>query len=170
MANYPKIKFLLVGDGPWRSRFEKKARQLNLEKNFIFTGLVQPNEVPNLVGVMDMLVHLSRREGLPRALPQALAAAKPVVAYDCDGAKEICLENETGFLIRPDDFQNLTDKIFQLATDKSLCERLGRFGQVLVEKNFPVDKMVDDLHTLYQKLQAANRNCKPQTLRNDFPL
>ena len=52
---------------------------------------------------MDALVHLSLREGLPRALPQALAAGKPVVAYDCDGAQEVCLDNETGFLVPPGD-------------------------------------------------------------------
>src|SRR5208282_3662076 len=113
----PKTKFLLVGDGEWRGRFENLARSLGLEKHFIFVGLVPPAEVPRYVGIMDALVHLSLREGLPRALPQALAAAKPVVAYDCDGAREICLENETGFLIQPGDLKNLTEKIIRLAND-----------------------------------------------------
>jgi len=78
----PQVKFLLVGDGPYRERFEKKARGLGLEKHFVFTGLVPPTEVARLAGIMDCLVHLSLREGLARALPQALAAARPVVAYD----------------------------------------------------------------------------------------
>ena len=103
----PKIKFLLVGDGEWRARFEQLAKSSGLEKHFIFTGLVPPNEVPKYVGIMDTLVHLSLREGLPRALPQALAAGKPIVAYDCDGAREICLDGQTGFLIQPGDLINL---------------------------------------------------------------
>ncbi|HEX5398330.1 MAG TPA: glycosyltransferase, partial [Verrucomicrobiae bacterium] len=82
----PGIKFLLVGGGEWRGRFEALAKSLGLERQFIFAGLVPPVDVPRYVGVMDMLVHLSLREGLPRALPQALAAGKPVIAYDCDGA------------------------------------------------------------------------------------
>ena len=94
----PKIKFLLVGDGEWRARFENLARFLGVEKNFVFAGLVPPAEVPRCVGVMDALVHLSLREGLPRALPQALAAAKPVVAVDCDGASEVCRDGQTGYL------------------------------------------------------------------------
>ena len=85
------MKFLLVGDGPWRGRLATRARALGLEKHFIFTGLIPPADMPSVVGLMDALVHLSRREGLPRALPQALAARKPVVASDCDGANEICL-------------------------------------------------------------------------------
>ena len=71
----PRIKLLLVGDGPWHSRLEDRVRELGLRKHVVFAGLVPPTEVPRLIGIMDMLVHLSLREGLPRALPQALAAA-----------------------------------------------------------------------------------------------
>ncbi len=151
----PKIKFLLVGDGEWRGRFEKMAEQSGLRSHFIFTGLVPPNEVPKYVGIMDALAHLSLREGLPRALPQALAAAKPVIAYDCDGAREICLDGETGFLIRPGDLPNLKNRLLQLANDSTLREKLGSLGQDFIRKNFAVEKMVDDIYNLYLKLGAA---------------
>jgi glycosyltransferase involved in cell wall biosynthesis len=145
----PRIKFLLVGDGPWRGRFESRARSLGLEKQVVFTGLVSPDAVPRLVGIMDLLVHLSLREGLPRTLPQALAAARPVVAYDVDGAKEVCLENETGFLLRPGDLAGLRERLLQLAHDPGLRERLGRRGQQLVQERFGVQRMVDNLYQLY---------------------
>jgi glycosyltransferase involved in cell wall biosynthesis len=74
VGQIPKIKFLLVGDGEWRGRFEAQVAALGLQEHFVFTGLVPPEAVPSLVGIMDVLVHLSLREGLPRALPQALAA------------------------------------------------------------------------------------------------
>ncbi|TAL07194.1 MAG: glycosyltransferase family 1 protein [Verrucomicrobia bacterium] len=148
----PAIRFLLVGDGEWRGRFEQMARNSGLEKHFIFAGLVPPTEVPALVGIMDLLVHLSWREGLPRALPQALAAAKPVIAYDCDGAKEICVDNETGFLVRPGHTNRLAQSILELANQPALRERLGRRGQAFVHENFSAQKMVDELHALYQRL------------------
>src|SRR5882672_6360718 len=74
----PRMKFLLVGDGPWRARFENQARALGLEKHFVFTGLVTPEAVPSLIGLMDIVVHLSLREGLARALPQALAVGRQI--------------------------------------------------------------------------------------------
>jgi glycosyltransferase involved in cell wall biosynthesis len=148
----PRIKFLLVGDGPWRSRFESQVRALGLQRQVVFTGLVPPAEVAPFVGIMDLLVHLSLREGLPRALPQALAAAKPVVAYDCDGAREVCLENETGFLVRPGDLPCLRERVLRLAEDTALRQRLGRQGQGFVQERFAVQKMVDDLHQLYLRL------------------
>lgn len=153
----PRLKFLLVGDGPWRERFQNQAHALGLEKHFVFTGLVPPAQVPALVGIMDLLVHLSLREGLPRALPQALAAAKPVLAYDCDGAREACLDGQTGFLVPPRALPGLSRRLLQLATDAALRERMGCAGQRFVLEHFSVQRMVEDLYQLYQRLLAQNR-------------
>lgn len=152
VRNCPRIKFLLVGGGEWRERFEKMARDFGLEKYFVFTGLVPPEEIPALLGIMDVLVHLSRREGLARALPQALAAARPIVAYDCDGAKEVCIENETGFLVEPNDLATLSHRLLQLEADAELRDRLGHRGRELVQENFSVEEMVDAQYELYQRL------------------
>jgi glycosyltransferase involved in cell wall biosynthesis len=152
----PRMKFLLVGDGPWRERFESRTRALGLRERFVFAGLVSPAHIPDYVGVMDALVHLSYREGIPRALPQALAAARPVVAYDCDGAGEVCLDNQTGFLIPPGDKRLLVERLTQLSGDPALRERLGRHGQQLVREWFPVERMVDDLHALYLRLAGRH--------------
>jgi len=154
----PKIKFLLVGDGEWRGRFETLARTSGIRKHFIFTGLIPPAEVPRYVGIMDALVHLSLREGLPRALPQALAAGKPVVAYDCDGAREVCVDDRTGFLLRPHDLAGLNDRLRRLAGDVALRQRLGAAGQAFVREHFAVEKMVDDIYRLYLKLANEFKN------------
>ena len=104
---------------------------------------------------MDTLVHLSLREGLPRALPQALAAGKPIIAYDCDGACEICLDGKTGFLIQPGDLKNLTKKIILFSNDSKLLEQLSSSGRQFVKEHFSVEKMVDSIYNLYLKLSAA---------------
>ncbi len=151
-SSCPRVKLLLIGDGPWRDRLKTQVRELGLEKEVIFTGLVPPADVPRLVGIMDVLVHLSVREGLPRALPQALAAGRPVVAYDADGAREVCLDNETGFMVRSGDMPGLRERLLRLVNDASLRERLGRRGQEFVCQRFGVQQMVDDLHRLYLRL------------------
>jgi glycosyltransferase involved in cell wall biosynthesis len=160
VRSHPQIKFLLVGDGEGRARFENQARALGLKQHFVFTGLIPPGEVPRYVGIMDALVHLSLREGLPRALPQALAAGKPVIAYDYDGAREVCISGQTGFLIRPGDRKDLTEKTTRLATDPVLREKLGRTGSLFVREHFAVEKMVDAIYDLCLKL-AAERGIRP---------
>ena len=109
-------------------------------------------DIDATAGVMDALVHLSLREGLPRALPQALAAGKPVVAYDCDGAREICLDGQTGFLISPGDHSLLAARLGELAEHPALRLRLGTTGRELVRRQFSVEGMVDALQALYLRL------------------
>jgi glycosyltransferase involved in cell wall biosynthesis len=101
---------------------------------------------------MDALAHLSYREGLPRALPLALAAGRPVVAYDCDGANEVCIDNEAGFLIPPGDKALLTRRLLQLAGDPDLRTRLGQRGREFVRERFSVESMVENIYNLYQRL------------------
>jgi glycosyltransferase involved in cell wall biosynthesis len=152
----PRLKFLLVGDGPWRDRFERRAESLGLKRHFVFTGLVSPDSEAPLVGIMDLVVHLSSREGLARALPQALAAGRPVIAYDCDGAREVCLDGQTGFLIKRADLGALRQKIVQLAADPALRERLGNAGRQFVRERFSIERMVDDLYMLYHRLSGTD--------------
>jgi glycosyltransferase involved in cell wall biosynthesis len=153
-AQNKKIKFLLIGDGPWRGRFENLAGNPVVKNHFVLTGLVRPEAVPQYTGIMDTLVHLSLREGLPRALPQAMAAGKPVVAYDCDGAREACRDSETGFLVQPGDLATLKTRLLQLACNAELCRRLGQTGQQFARENFAVEKMVRDIYHLYMRLAA----------------
>jgi glycosyltransferase involved in cell wall biosynthesis len=150
----PNAVVLLVGDGSLRPQLEIQARALGLKQKIVFAGLVPPDEVPRYVGVMDCLAHLSAREALSRALPQALAAGKPVVAYDFDGADEVCRDGETGFLVRTGNVTTVTKRLLQLANDAPLRERLGRQGQQFVREHFGVEHMVDTLYHLYVKLAA----------------
>jgi glycosyltransferase involved in cell wall biosynthesis len=152
LGNCPNAHLLLIGGGELRAQLERCANELGLGNKVISTGVVPPIEVARYVGIMDCLAHLSSREALSRALPQALAAGKPVVAYAFDGADEICFEGETGFLVRTGDVATVTKRLLELAGDAALRERLGRRGQQFVQENFPVERMVDALHALYLRL------------------
>lgn len=158
LPKVPQARLLFVGDGALRGELESQVRAAGLAGKVIFTGLVPPGEVARYVGIMDCVAHLSSREALSRALPQALAAGKPVVAYDFDGADEICLENETGFLIRTGDVNAAAEKLLRLATDAGLRERLGERGRKFVEEHFSVQKLVDEQYALYLKLATDRLN------------
>lgn len=150
----PSARLLLVGDGLLRPDLERKVQDWGLVGKVVFTGLVPPTEVGRYVGIMDCLAHLSRREALSRALPQALAAGKPVVAWDFDGADEVCREGKTGFLVRTGDHERTAMRLLQLARDPALREQLGRCGQQFVRENFSITRMVADQYQVYQELAA----------------
>lgn len=153
------LKVLLVGDGNLRQSLETFARAGLVSKELagkvIFAGLVRPDEVSSYLGIMDTVVHLSRREGLARVLPQALAAGKPIVAYDCDGAREVCLDNETGFLVKSGDLGMVAQSLRKLINQPLLRDRFGSRGRELVKSQFPAQRMVDELHALYARLSSV---------------
>jgi glycosyltransferase involved in cell wall biosynthesis len=151
----PHARLLFVGDGSLRGETETLARELGVADKVIFTGLVPPADVARYVGIMDCLAHLSYREALSRALPQALAAGKPVIAYDFDGADEVCVEGKTGFLIRTGDVDAAAEKLVRLARDPELRHNFGRAGSAFVRENFSVEKMVEGQYAIYQKLCPA---------------
>ena len=154
LPHAPHARLLFVGDGALRGELENQVRALGLAGKVIFTGLVPPGDVAQYVGIMDCGAHLSRREALSRALPQALAAGKPIVAYDFDGADEVCLENETGFLVRTGDIPTAAQRLQQLISNPALGKQFGQRGQNFVRENFSVEKMVDDQYLVYLKLAA----------------
>ena len=154
LPQVPHARLLFVGDGSLRGEIENQIHALGLDGKVIFTGLVPPGEVARHVGIMDCVAHLSYREALSRALPQALAAGKPIVAYDFDGANEVSRENETGFLIRTGDTKAVVEKLLLLARDPELRSIFGRAGKDFVRENFSVEKMVKAQYTVYQQLAA----------------
>jgi glycosyltransferase involved in cell wall biosynthesis len=148
----PEAKFLIVGDGPWRAKLEAWAAEPGLRGRVCFAGLVPPAEVPRWVAGMDVLVHLSVREGLPRAVVQALAVGKPVVAHPLDGTPEVVVDGESGFLTAPGDVAGLVERVGRLLREPALAARMGRSGQERVVKEFAVETMVRRLDGLYRSL------------------
>ena len=152
LREHPNVKIMLVGDGLWHQRFKRLTEDLGLINRIIFTGLVSPEQIPGLIGLMDIVVHLSYREGIARSLPQAMAAGKPVVAYDCDGAKEVCIPGKTGFLIAAGDVRSVHHALKALIENCNMRQTLGMNGQRLVQSKFAVESMVESIYVLYVKL------------------
>jgi glycosyltransferase involved in cell wall biosynthesis len=152
----PHVRFLFVGDGLLRHALEEQRSRAGLSERFEFTGLVPPDKIPELIGAMDIVVHASLREGLARVLPQGLIAGKPVVSYDIDGAREVVIPGETGFLLPPRSVAALADAIIQLAGDPLLRERLGQTGRRRFTDQFRHETMTKRLREIYQQVLNAS--------------
>jgi glycosyltransferase involved in cell wall biosynthesis len=152
VQRHPRVRFLFVGDGLLRQSLEHRIREAGLESHFQFTGLVPPERIPELIGAMDIVVHASLREGLARVLPQGLIAAKPVVSYDIDGAREVVVPGQTGYLLAPRDINGLAKAIDELAADAALRDRLGAEGRRRFADVFRHETMTQRTRELYERL------------------
>ncbi|MBI3469062.1 MAG: glycosyltransferase [Planctomycetes bacterium] len=148
----PDVRFLFVGNGILRESLDEKIRSAGLEAHFHFAGLVPPERVAELLGAMDIVVHASLREGLARVLPQALIAGRPVVSYDIDGAREVVIPDQTGFLLPPRDVSVLRQSLITLAKDADLRRRFGEEGRRRFTQVFRHEYMTEQIRALYVRL------------------
>lgn len=152
IESQPEVRFLLVGDGILRAEFEQRIAELEMSEHFIFVGLVPPERVPELIHAMDIVVHTSVWEGLARVLPQGLIAGKPVVSYDVDGAREVVIPEQTGYLLPPESIEPLSNALIELVADPEKRKRFGTTGRERFTDQFRHETMTRQLREIYQRV------------------
>lgn len=149
---HPEAVFVLIGDGLLRENIEREIAALGIADRFRFTGLVPPSRIPELIHAADIVAHTSVWEGLARVLPQALISGRPVVSYDIDGAREVCLPGETGFLLPPESVEELADALGQLIASPALRERFGQTGRARFTDQFRHEFMTRQIRAVYERV------------------
>ncbi|MCK4626380.1 MAG: glycosyltransferase, partial [Phycisphaerae bacterium] len=138
-----------VGDGHKRRAIERAIRaSASLTGRVHLTGLLPPEQMPVVMHAADIVVHCSLREGLARALPQAMLAGKPVISFDIDGAREV-VDFDTGVLLEPGDIAGLKTAIETLAAAPQTRTHLGEEGRRRAEEKFDHRVMVEKIEALY---------------------
>ncbi len=97
-------------------------------------------------------VLLSYREGLPKALLEAAAMGRPLVATDVPGCREICRDGETGLLVPPRNAEAAAEALARLAADPALRARMGQAGRALAERAFSDTRIAAETLALYRTL------------------
>ncbi len=151
-----RLKFVWIGGGAHRAKYEAQLNHLGLRNRVIMTGLIQPEEVGQYIQGCDMVVHASRWEGLPRALVQGSLAGLPTISFDNDGAPEVVLNQKTGLLVPYGNTESLAQAMIELAGDSTLRAQLGQTGRSLCMEKFDWRKMVEQIDKLYKHAQNGD--------------
>jgi len=150
----PHVHFCFVGDGRLRGRIEQDVRGAGLAGRVHLTGLMPPEQIPAVLHASDIVVHCSLREGLARALPQAMLAGRPVVSFDVDGAAEV-VSADTGVLLEPTDVAGLKIAIETLSRAADLRAKLGAAGRDRARRMFDHESMVERIEGVYRRIGAG---------------
>lgn len=151
----PRLRFVWVGDGAQRAEYEAELKRLDLRARTVFTGLVPPDRIPDLLAGFDVLAHTSQWEGLPRAVVQALLMRVPAVAFDIDGTPEVVHDGRTGRLVKLGDTDGFVEALLELAADADVRQRMGAAGREHCLARFDWHRMVDALEDLYRRLATG---------------
>ena len=148
---FPSARLLFVGDGILRESLAELAAQLGVADRLTFAGLVAPERISDMIKAMDVLVHASLREGLARVLPQALLSGCPVISYDVDGAREVVMNDETGFLVPAGSVMGLRDAMEQALSNPARARDMARRGRELFTEQFRAETMVERICDVYEQ-------------------
>jgi glycosyltransferase involved in cell wall biosynthesis/O-antigen/teichoic acid export membrane protein len=141
------LRVRLVGDGKLRGGYQQLCRRLGIDGMVEFLGY--RNDIPAILAGADIAVLTSVKEGLPRAVLEAMAAGLPVVATKVPGTREVVRHGETGLVVELGDTEGLADALDRLIGDAALRERMGQRGRKVATEEFDERPIVDRLRQLY---------------------
>ncbi|HKC25215.1 MAG TPA: glycosyltransferase [Thermoanaerobaculia bacterium] len=156
----PRVRGVVVGDGPTRSAGEERALALGLVPDGVaFLG--RRDDVPALLDAADMLLLCSDEEGFPNVLLEAMAAGLPVVATPAGDAAAIVRNGETGFVVSGG-AEGLAERAVLLARSPELRDRMGKRGRQRAIDEYGFGKLCTRLLGVYRDL--AGRRGHRRTL------
>jgi len=142
-----QVRFLIVGDGQLHDEVKRLVKALKLSENVMLVGA--PKDAIRLISLFDVSVLSSLWEGLPFFLLESMALRKPVVATRVSGCCDVILHGKTGFLVEPQNPQELADKIIHLLQDTELARSLGEAGRRHVQENFEASSWIKKIEEVY---------------------
>lgn len=153
--NIPNIKLIIVGDGRQREELFRLVKELGLENNVEFLGSISNEKINGYLASSSVFVRPSLSEGLGTAFIEAMAAGVPIIGTPVGGIPDFLKDQATGLFCKPNDPQDLADKINRILTNKDLSDELIRDAHILVEDTYDWDKIAIKFRDLY--LKTINR-------------
>jgi len=163
VSMYPKIKFLIVGDGPKKEELVMLTSQLNLQ-NISFMAPKPRLELAYFLSKINVVIISFRKlelfDGIiPAKIFDALALEKPILLGANGETKELFIqEGKCGLYFEPENVEALTKQILVLYQNKKLCEDFGKNGRMFVKNNFDRSIIAKDFYNyLLSELNPTTR-------------
>lgn len=137
----PNAKFIIAGDGPSLNSLKNLVRKLRITDHVIFAGWIPYQKIPEYLSACD--IGIVMRSGilannfiLTTALLQLWACGKAIVAPRLWAISQVVIHGENGLLFRPDDPEDLAEKIVYLIENPSMARKFGEKGITSARKKF----------------------------------
>ena len=153
------VKLLIVGKGSLETKLKAKVKNLGLEDETVFTGFIQPAEIPLYQNMLTISVFpsIDNSESFGVAAVEAMACEKPVIVTDVGGLPEVVENNVTGLIVPPANAEKMAEAIEILIRDEQLRIKLGRQGRQRVKKLYNWDDNLNSMIQIYEELMAKRQ-------------
>lgn len=146
------VRLRVVGDGPQKQQLIKLAQKLKIDDKIIFQGFVPYNKMPQYYQQCDIFCFPTLGEPFGKAVIEAMACAKPVVASNVGGPKEIIQNKKTGILVQSANPKILAQEILNLLNDEKTMKTIGVNARKTVLQKYSWPKIAEKYHKLYKSL------------------
>ena len=151
--DFPDLGLLIAGDGEEEATLRAQAEALGLTGRVIFLGLRR--DIPDILGISEMMVLPSSREGLPIVLLEAMASSLPVVVTPVGGIPEVIVEGETGLFVAQEP-ASIAAALRRLLDDPDLSRFLGKNARKRIEEHFDIRTVAHRYENLYRAILSKN--------------
>jgi glycosyltransferase involved in cell wall biosynthesis len=148
----PQHDLLIIGTGPLEHRLRSRAQRLAVTERLHFAGW--RDDVPNILAAIDLLVLPSQWEGMANVVLEAMAAARPIVAFDVEGIAEALGDDASQQIAAREDRDGFIERLVEIAANFDLQASLGLANRDRVKRQFAVENMVARFERLYLELVA----------------
>jgi colanic acid/amylovoran biosynthesis glycosyltransferase len=146
----------IFGEGPLENQLRAQIEELGLQERIQLAGPKPQHELRARLAGASVFVMPSVPEddggmdNLPTVIMEAMATGLPVVSTRIGGIPEMVIDNQTGFLVQPEDAVALAGAIEKLTNDRSLGQKLGQAGYERAQALFSIEKNVRELCSLLE--------------------
>lgn len=145
-----EVHFIIVGDGPYRAEYARKAESMGLGDSVTWTGLIADPFGEGVYDAADVVCQFSRwNELFGWMIAEAMAFEKPIVATRVGGIPELVIDGETGYLVERGDTGAACNKLLSLLQDPDLRKLMGQKGHLAVNTRFNLKENVAQLLETY---------------------
>ena len=139
------IHLLFIGKGECLNNLKEYVKH-NLLPRVYFLGY--RNDVPKILSKSDIVALVSKREGLPRSIMEAMALGKPVIVSNVRGNRDLVKREKNGFLVELSDIDGLVSSMKKLIADDKLRAEMGRASLEKI-KDYSLEKVLAEMSSIY---------------------
>ncbi|MDD5486415.1 MAG: glycosyltransferase family 4 protein [Dehalococcoidales bacterium] len=143
---------LLAGDGKLESTLQSLAGSLPANGFIKFLGRIPSTKMADYFALCDVTLATSMYSNKNRSCQEAMACAKPVIAFNSGGTKSIICDGKTGLLADPGNIQALSRQIIKLYADENLSLELGSNARLSILENNSWEKRIKIELAVYKSL------------------
>ncbi len=151
---FDSVSLVVIGDGDQKNSLGRLVSELEISGRVFFTGTLPHEDLPPFYDAAQAFVITSRMEGQPKAVLEAMASGKPIIATDVPGLRTLARNGKNGILVPLDDIKSLVEAMAMILRHPDMRKRMGRMSRHLAIREYSRQAVFAEERAIYFELAS----------------